>query len=48
MLSLEKRRFQGDIIVVFQYLKRPYKKDEERLFARVCTDRIRGNGFKAK
>jgi len=31
LFSLEKRRLQGDVIVVFQYLKGAYKKDRERL-----------------
>jgi len=48
LFSLQKRRVQGGLIVAFQYLKEPYKKDRERLFARVCSDRTRGNGFKVK
>ncbi|KAK4828253.1 hypothetical protein QYF61_024860, partial [Mycteria americana] len=42
--SLEKRRLQGDLIV----LKGAYKKDEDKLFSRACCDRTRGNGFKLK
>ncbi|KFQ89830.1 hypothetical protein N337_06745, partial [Phoenicopterus ruber ruber] len=48
LLSLEKRRLQGDPIVAFQYLKGAYKKDGEKLFSRACCDRTRGDGFKLK
>jgi len=48
LFSLEKRKLWGDLIVAFQYLKRPYKKDGERLFSRACCDRTRGNIFKLK
>ena len=42
----EKRR--GDLIATFQYLKGSYRKEGDRLFSRVCGDRIRENGFKHK
>ena len=29
-----------------QYLKRAYRKAEEGLFIRACSNRLRGNGFK--
>ncbi|KAK4823398.1 hypothetical protein QYF61_001772 [Mycteria americana] len=48
LFSLEKGRPQGDLIAAFQYLKRAYKKGEDRLFSRACCDRTRGNGFKLK
>ena len=34
--------------MTFQYLKGSYRKEGDRLFSRVCGDRIRGNGFKLK
>ncbi|PKU43720.1 hypothetical protein llap_5966 [Limosa lapponica baueri] len=48
LLSLEKRRIQGDLIEAFQYLKGVYRKDGEGLFIRECSDRTRGNGFNLK
>ncbi|GAB0184181.1 hypothetical protein GRJ2_000883400 [Grus japonensis] len=48
LLSLEKRRLWGDLIVAFQYLRRACRKAGEGLFMRECSDRTRGNGFKLK
>ena len=42
LLSLEKRRLRGDLIVAFKYLKGVYKQEGERLFMRVDGDRTRG------
>jgi len=41
LFSLEKRRFWGDLITAFQYLKEAYKGSGEGLLTR-------GNGFKLK
>ena len=46
VLSLERRRLQGDRAEAFWYVKGAYKKDRERLFTRAHCDRTRGNGFK--
>ena len=43
-----KRRYQGDLIAAFQYLKEAYRKDAEGFFIRKCSNRVRGNGFKLK
>ena len=48
LFSLEKRGVQGDLIGAFQYLEGSYRKEGERLFCRICGDRMRGNGFKLK
>ena len=48
LFSLEKRSFQGDLIVAFQYLNGTYKKEGEGLFMRVDSDRTRGNGFQLR
>ncbi|PKU48255.1 hypothetical protein llap_1449 [Limosa lapponica baueri] len=41
LFSLEKRRFQGDLIAAFQYLKGIYEKDGDKLFSRACYNRAR-------
>ncbi|KGL96788.1 hypothetical protein N301_15924, partial [Charadrius vociferus] len=46
LLSLEKRRLWGDLIVAFQSLKGAYRRAGEGLFTRACSDRTRGNGYK--
>jgi len=41
LFSLEKRRLQGELIANFQYLKRAYEKDGDRLFSKACCNRTR-------
>jgi len=48
LFSLEKRRPQGDLKAVFQYLKGAYKKAGEGLSTRACIDRTMFDGFKLK
>ncbi|KAJ7398384.1 hypothetical protein BTVI_125828 [Pitangus sulphuratus] len=48
LLSLEKRRLWGHLMMAFQYLKGAYKKDGKGLFTGACSDKARGNGFKLK
>ncbi|PKU41182.1 hypothetical protein llap_8511 [Limosa lapponica baueri] len=48
LFSLEKRRFQGDLIVAFQSLNGACKNDGDRLFSRTCCDMTSGNDFKLK
>jgi len=47
LFSLE-RRLRGDLITAFQYFKRTYKEDGDRLYSRACCDRTMGNGFKLR
>ncbi|KAK4826887.1 LOW QUALITY PROTEIN: hypothetical protein QYF61_012075 [Mycteria americana] len=46
--SLEKRRFLGDLIADFQYIKGAYKEDGKGLVIRACSNRTRHNGFKMR
>ena len=46
LFSVEEGRLREDLIVTFQHLKGVYKQERGRLFTRVGSDRIRGNGFK--
>ncbi|PKU46694.1 hypothetical protein llap_3011 [Limosa lapponica baueri] len=48
LFSLEKSRLLGDLIALFWYLKRAYRKEGEGLFIKKCTNKMRGNGFKLK
>ena len=48
LFILGKRRLQGDLTVIFQYLKGAYRQEFDQLFRQVDSDRTRGNGFKTK
>ena len=48
LFSLEKRRLQGDMRAAFQYLRRGFRKEGDKLFSRVCCNRTVENGFKLK
>lgn len=39
---LENKRLQGDFLMAFQYIKKAYEKNRERLFFRACSDRTSG------
>lgn len=41
-------KISGRPYYIFQYIKRAYKKDGERLFARACSGRTKDNSFKMK
>jgi len=44
--SLENRKLQADLIVVFLYLTGIYRKARVGLSIRASSDRMRQNGFK--
>ena len=46
LFSLEKRRFRGDLISMFQYLKGGYEEDGESLFTRSRMEKARADGYK--
>ncbi|KAJ7408561.1 hypothetical protein WISP_119431 [Willisornis vidua] len=48
LFSLEKRKLEGHLTIVFQYLKEAYKKAEQGHFIRAYSYRTRRNGFKLK
>jgi len=48
LFSLQRRKLQGVLIAVFQFLKEAYRTDGENIFSRACHDRTRSNGFKLR
>jgi len=48
LFSLEERKFQGDLLAAFHYLKGAYKQDRECHFTWSDNDKTRGNSFKVK
>lgn len=45
MFSLGKRKLGGDLITMFEYLKCGYEEDGDSFFARIHTEKMRGNGY---
>ena len=43
-----KRPGNSVLIGAFQYLKGAWKKDEDKLFSRACSEKTGSNGFKLK
>jgi len=48
LFSLQKRRLWRNLIATFQYLKGAYRKDEDNVFSKACSDSTRSNGFKLR
>lgn len=46
LISLEKTRFQGDLIAAIQYLKGAHKQEGDQLITQSYRDRTNRNGFK--
>jgi len=48
LFNLQNRRFRGEFIVVYHYLKGAYRKDGENIFSKACCDGSRSNDFKLR
>lgn len=48
VFSLEKRKFSGDLVAVYNYMVKGFREDKARLFSEVHDSRTRGNKPKLK